>query len=240
MEKMVVERLMHFIESRDLFSSYQSGFREGRNTMDSVLCLESEIRKAQTNKEIVVAVFFDIEKAYDMLWKEGLLIKLDKLGVGGKLYNWVLGFLFGRTIEVRIGKECVCSPIFFNCMINDIFEEVGGGIGKSLFADDGALWVRGRNRKYLQKKLQAAVDTVEQWANRWGFKLSIAKTQVICFAKRHKEIAIKLNGQTLEQVKVIRFLGVLFDEKLTWRHHIERTKDKCKNVNNLFEMLIRS
>ena len=32
--------------------------------MDSILCLESEIRKAQTNKEIVVAVFFDVEKAY--------------------------------------------------------------------------------------------------------------------------------------------------------------------------------
>ncbi len=39
-----------------------------------ILCLESDIRKAQTNKESVMAVFFDIEKAYDMLWNEGLLI----------------------------------------------------------------------------------------------------------------------------------------------------------------------
>ena len=46
MEKMVTERLMYFIENRDLFSLNQSGFRKGRNTMDSVLCLESEIRKA--------------------------------------------------------------------------------------------------------------------------------------------------------------------------------------------------
>ena len=111
--------------------------------MDSILCLESEISKAQTNKEIVIAVFFDIGKAYDMLWK-GLIIKLDKLGVGGKMYKWVLGFLFGRTIEVREGKEdtpvymvengtpqgSLCSPIFFNCMINDIFEEVGEGTSK--------------------------------------------------------------------------------------------------------------
>ena len=137
MEKVVTERLMYFIECRDLFSSYQSGFCKWRHTMDSVLCLESEIRKAQTNKEIVVAVFFDIEKAYDMLWKEGLLIKLDKLGVGVKIYNWVLGFLFGRTIVARIGKEyslvymengtqqgSVCSPILFSSMINDVFEEV--------------------------------------------------------------------------------------------------------------------
>ncbi|CAJ1057684.1 RNA-directed DNA polymerase from mobile element jockey [Xyrichtys novacula] len=251
MEKMVTERLMFFLESHDLFSSHQSGFRKGRNTMDSVLSLESDIRKAQTNKEIVMAVFFDVEKAYDMLWKEGLLIKLDKMGVGGKLYNWVLSFLFRRTIEVRVAQEfspiyevengtpqgSVCSPVIFNCMINDIFEEVGGGISKSLFADDGALWVRGRNQDYLQKKLQAAVDKVEQWANRWGFKLSVAKTQVICFAKRHKEVSIKLYDQTLEQAKVVRFLGVLFDEKLTWKQHIEKLRDKCKNVNNLMRCM---
>ena len=93
----------------------------------------------------MVAVIFNIENVYDMLWKEGLLIKLDMLGVGGKIYNWVLGFLFGRMIEVRVGEEyspvymvengtpqrSVCSPILLNYMINDIFEEVGGGINKS-------------------------------------------------------------------------------------------------------------
>ena len=101
--------------------------------------------------------------------------------------------------------------------------------------------MRGRNQKYLQKKLQAAVHTVKQWANRWGFKLAVAKTQVICFAKQYKEISRKLYGETLEQVKVICFLGVLLDEKLTGRQHIERTKDKIyaedKNVNNLLRCL---
>lgn len=53
--------------------------------MDSVLCLESEMRTTQVNKEVVVAVFFDAEKAYDLMWKEGLLIKLKKLGVDGKM-----------------------------------------------------------------------------------------------------------------------------------------------------------
>lgn len=102
---------------------------------------------------VVVAVFCDIEKAYDMLWKEGLLIKLNKLGIGGRLYNWVLDFLFDQEIEVRLGTEyskmykvengtpqgSVCSPVLFNIMINDIFEKVERNIGKSLYADDGAL-----------------------------------------------------------------------------------------------------
>lgn len=76
------------------------------------------------------------------------------------------------------------------------------GISKSLYADDGTLWIRGRN---LQNKLQAVVETVEQWANKWDFSLSVTKTQVICFAKRHKKVSIKLYGQTLAQVKVFFF-----------------------------------
>lgn len=46
---------------------YQSGFRVERSTMDPVVCLEHDVRKAQVNPETVAAEFFDIKKAYDML-----------------------------------------------------------------------------------------------------------------------------------------------------------------------------
>lgn len=51
--------------------------------MDPALCLEYEIRKAQIKRESVAAVIFDVEKAYNMMQGEGLLIKLWKLGVKG-------------------------------------------------------------------------------------------------------------------------------------------------------------
>lgn len=79
MGKMIIRRLNYILEIKGLISPYQSGFRAGRNTMDAVLSLEGDVRKAQVNKEVLVGVLFDIEKAYDMLWKEGLLIKLDKI-----------------------------------------------------------------------------------------------------------------------------------------------------------------
>ena len=73
--------------------------------MDPVLCLEDDIRKSQVNKEVVAAVFFDVEKAYDMLWREGLMIKLPNAGVEGKMFNWLMDFLRGRTIQVKVGAE---------------------------------------------------------------------------------------------------------------------------------------
>ena len=208
---MVMEQLHYYLEKNSLISKHQSGFRKGRGTMDNLLVLESEIRKAQASKEVVIAVFFDIEKAYDVLWKKGLLIKMNKLGITGSMYNWVLTFLFDRKIEVRVGTNyskqysvengtpqgSVCSPTLFNIMINDIFEDVHPSVGKSLFADDGALWVRGRNVQFLQPKLQKAIGKVEQWAERWGFKFSVNKTQTICFARRHKEVNLYLHGQKI-------------------------------------------
>jgi len=68
MERVVNGRLM--IEKRGLMASYQNGFRKRRSTVDALICLEDEIRKAQIKKETVVAVFLDVEKAYDMLWVE--------------------------------------------------------------------------------------------------------------------------------------------------------------------------
>lgn len=219
--------------------------------MDSILCLESEIRKAQTNKEMVIAAMFDIEKAYDMLWKEGLLIKLEAMGIEGRMFNWIMDFFQGRVVEVKVKEYhsrmypvengtpqgSACSPILFNIMINDVFAQVDRSIGKSLYADDGALWVRGRNLAYMQGKMQKAIQAVEQWANKWGFKMSVAKTQVICFSKRHKPVSLKLYDQILEQVSVVRFLGVWFDEKLTWGQHIGKVKTKCKKINNLLRCL---
>uniref|UniRef100_A0A8D0CT46 RNase H type-1 domain-containing protein n=2 Tax=Sander lucioperca TaxID=283035 RepID=A0A8D0CT46_SANLU len=150
-----------------------------------------------------------------MLWKEGLLIKLKSLGIGGRVYNWVLNFLCERKIQVRVGAEyssvyevengtpqgSVCSPLLFNIMINDVFCHVDQGVGRSLYADDGALWIRGRNVAFVNKKVQDAVAQVEGWTNRWGFRLSVAKTQVICFSRRRKmaPMTVKLYGQTLEQ-----------------------------------------
>ncbi len=195
MERMITERLSYEMEKRGLLVRCQSGFRKGRNRMDSVVRLETEIRRAQANKETVVAVFFDIEKAYDMIWKEGLLIKLDKMGIGGNLFNWIKDFLFGRKIQVRIGAEIssqyevgngtpqgsVISPLLFISMINYVFVNVSEDIGTSLFADDGAVWKRGRNIEYTIRKVQKAIDKVVEWGYDWGFRFSIEKTQTVFF-----------------------------------------------------------
>lgn len=138
--------------------------------MESVISLDSDIKKAMINKEGLVAMFLDIEKAYDMLLKEGLAIKLYDAGIRGRLLNWIRDFLKNRVIHVRVGEALsdgtsidngtpqgsVISTVLFNVMINDIFQDLGPGFGLSLFADDG----RGRDIKHITKKMQGAINKI--------------------------------------------------------------------------------
>ncbi len=132
--------------------------------MDPIICLETGVKKAQVNKESGMAVFFEVEKAYDMIWKEGLMIKLDMMSITGIIYNWIKDFLADRFIQVRIGKVLsgrymvengipqgsIISPILFSIMINYVFSQVQGDIVRSLFAD-GSVETGKKYKSYYRK-----------------------------------------------------------------------------------------
>jgi hypothetical protein len=51
-------------------------------------------------------VFIDFQKAFDMLWKHGLLQKMVSLNIYGNMLSYVNGFLSNRTLQVRINNTC--------------------------------------------------------------------------------------------------------------------------------------
>ena len=81
---MINKRLTWFLESNNHISRFQSGFRSDRSTTDNLVRLETFIRDAFIKKEHVVAVFFDLEKAYDTTWRYGILKDIHKLGLRGR------------------------------------------------------------------------------------------------------------------------------------------------------------
>lgn len=57
--------------------------------MESVALLDQDIKRAFNNEEVVVGVFLHMKRAYDSLWKEGLLISVYDQGVRGRMFNWI-------------------------------------------------------------------------------------------------------------------------------------------------------
>ena len=72
--------------------------------MDHVVKLETSLREANIQKQHLIAVFFDLEKAYETTWKFGILKDLHSLGLRGRLPNFIKSFLSDRQFRVRIGS----------------------------------------------------------------------------------------------------------------------------------------
>ena len=86
MERMVTERLTWYLKTNKILATEQTGFRKGRNTTDQIVKLQEQIYKYIKNGGHTVGVFLDFEKAYDMLWTNGLLTKMKKIGISGCLH----------------------------------------------------------------------------------------------------------------------------------------------------------
>ena len=70
---MVNERLVWYLEKNGLLAKEQCGYRANRSTVDHLIRLETFIRDAFIQNQHLVAVFFDVQKAYDTTWKHGIL-----------------------------------------------------------------------------------------------------------------------------------------------------------------------
>lgn len=141
-----------------------------------------------------------------------------------------------KMVESGIPQGSVISPILFNLMINDIFEKGKEGL---LYADDAVIWKRGRNISHIVGSIQKEMLILEQWGIDWGFKFSPPKSKVMFFTKKKvpETYKVMLYNQPLERVKTFKYLGMVMDDRLTWKHHIVHIETKCKKVLNLMRMI---
>ena len=256
LERMVNYRLVWYMESRDLLTPFQSGFRQNRSTTDHLVSLETFIRDAMVAGEHVVSVFFDLEKAYDTTWKEGILRDLHEMGLRGRLPLFIQNFLSNRLFKVRVGSSLsnpqpqemgvpqgsILSPTLFIVKMNNIVKVLKPNIHRTLFVDDFTVSCRGRTTQSVQRQLQLCLGSLEQWCDSNGFKFSTSKTVMVhfCMQRRvHDEPVLVLNGQPIPLADKAKFLGVWFDKKLNFKAHIDYLRGKCQKSMNLLRTLSR-
>ena len=230
LERMINKRLVWYLESNNLITKLQSGFRAERSTNDNLVRLETFIRDAFIKPEHVVAVFFDLEKAYDTTWRYGILKDLHNFGMKGRLPNFIKSFLEDRTIQVRVGSTlsdlydqeqgvpqgAILSTTLFNVKLNDIINCLDYKTDGSLYVDDFCICFRSKNMRTIGRHLQQCLNRIEDWATRNGFKFSKSKTQCVHFCQQrkiHNDPALYIYGSQIPVVAKSKFLGVIFDKK---------------------------
>ncbi|GBM97937.1 putative RNA-directed DNA polymerase from transposon BS [Araneus ventricosus] len=251
LEKMVSSGLVYVLEKKKWLLSFQSSFRFGRGTVDNILLLENSIREAFVSKKHLVSILFDMEKAYDKTWRYGILKDLYGIGFKGNSPIFIQNFLKTTSIRVRIGntlsdgfyqEEGVPqgSVILFIIKINEVIKQLPTGVNCSLFVDDLEIYCSGEDMGFVERKLQEAVNKINEWGKKNGYQISSQKTVAIHFCRRrglHLDPKLLLNDCTIPIVRDAKYLGLILDSKLTFKPHVNYLKRKCTQSLNIIKML---
>ena len=252
---MINQRLIWFLESNKLLSNLQAGFRTKRSTMDQVVHIETLIRETCIKKEHLVAVFFDLEKAYDTTWPYGILKDLKNFGLQGRLPIFIQNFLEDRSFRTLIGSTysdskpqevgvpqgSILSVSLFIIKINSITSCLPPEIKGSLYdVDDFLICYNSKNMTTIERKVQQCINKIQKWTTENGFTISNSKTKCVHFCqihKMHNHPKLTLNNTEIPITDEHKFLGIIFDSKLSFIPHIKKLRIKCNQAMQLLRAI---
>ena len=247
-EKIIFNKLYNYLHSNNLITKNQSGFRPGDSTTNQLLYLLDEIHQAFDNIESyeVRAVFLDISKAFDKVWHDGLIFKLEQNGVTGSLLLLFKDYLSNRnqrvvlngsysnysSIESGVPQGSVLGPLLFLIYINDLEKNIKSNI--KFFADDTMLFSVVKNPVISANDLNHDLNIIHQWAYQWKMEFNPdptkQATEVLFSCKKtntnHPQILF--NGTVVEKVQEQKHLGLTLHSNLSFEKHLNEKIIKAK------------
>jgi hypothetical protein len=210
LEKVVCNRLCSFLETHNILSGAQFGFRPGHSTIHPMLHFVNHVSTALNNKEHTIAIFCDLRKAFDSCDHKILLSKLSSTGIRGAELNWFRDYLSNRkqyvyvngtssslmNVLLGVPQGSILGPILFLIYINDL--PLCSLLKSFLFADDTALLESGPNLQELVNFINVEFQKVCTYFRRNRLALHPLKTQFMLFSNsrdaKESNISIFVNN----------------------------------------------
>ena len=240
-EKIIHKRIYQYLDDFDLLDHRQGGFRPKHSTAKTCSHFVNDLYTAMNNNKFTIAVYIDAMKAFDTVNHSILLKKMYKLGIKGKLLDWVKNYLterYQRTLANNvISKEklitcgvpqgSVLGPLLFIIYINDISNAVSNS-RVSLYADDTVIYISHSDYITAVHLIQTDLEGVYSWCDSNKLTINCKKTKFCLYGMRSiirkgkmLDIKLSLNNQILEQVCSYKYLGLILDEHLNYNKHIK-------------------
>ena len=246
-ERIILSRLLFFLESNSILSPRQAGFRPGRSTLDQILYLSKSIsdgfNKPRPGSRTILSTI-DFSKAFDSVWHPALFHKLISAGLRPCFARWIQFFLSdrracvvfqnhkSRSFGVRRGvpQGFVLGPVLFSLFINDLPASLASSVSCSLYADDLAIWSSSPSVPTAVEATQGALFRLEHWSEHWCLPLNPSKCEASFFSVDLHQANLQPNllllNSRLRFNPTPTFCGVTFDRTLFFSKHVSSLKAK--------------
>ena len=246
-ERIILSRLLFFLESNFILSPHQAGFRPGRSTLDQILYLSQSIsdgfNKLRPGSRTILSTI-DFSKVFDSVWHPTPFHKLISAGLPLCFARWTQSFFSdrracvvfqnhkSRSFRVRRGvlQGSVFGPVLFSLFINDLPASLPSSVSCSLYSDDLAIWSFSPSVPTAVEATQGALFRLERWSEYWCLPLNPSKCEASLFSVDPHQANLQPNllrlGSRLRFNPTPIFLVVTFDRTLSFSKHVSSLKAK--------------
>lgn len=264
LEKVLKKQLMTYLEENNLISKSQYGFRQNLSTADAIDDILNTITKSLDKGNKSLAIFIDLQKAFDTIDHKILFKKLKKIGMSNTTLNLLISYMSERSqcvkIENRKSKPLpinygvpqgsVLGPLLFLIYVNDICNlHIKGKI--ICFADDTVILFNECDWLTTFKDAEHGLVLLQKWLKQNSLTLNVNKTKYLTFSitargQPAEDYALKLHDcqgkdltqschcPTITHSKNIKYLGIEIDENLRWDSHINSITKKLTKLMYYF------
>ena len=233
----VVERLIHdklyLYVSNDVMYEFQSGFRPNFSTESGLTLIHNKILSKFDQRCFTGAVLLDLQKAFDTVDHDILLLKLEAIGLNSDTVAWFRSYLSNRTQTVLVNNasstsgsvKCgvpqgsILGPLLFTIYINDM-KQSAPNCDLYLYADDSMLMFSHKDVNVIENTLSKEMDSVYNWLVSNRLSLHMGKTESILFGTQHmlkpkSPLNISCSDKLIKNVCQVNYLGMCLNNTLS-------------------------
>lgn len=242
-ERILHKQLSSYLENNNLLSIFQYGFKKGCGTEEAVVNVVNNIcQSLDSGSSGVAGIFYDLSKAFDLVDRNILVEKLKYYGVSADAVRLLNNYLTNRKqyvaiddskskigqVEYGVPQGSVLGPLLFSVYLNDM-QNIGLFGKLYMYADDICLFYPYKYEAVVKAYMEKDAALIGEFIRLNKLMLNTEKTRLLRFRPyliNNIHFSIFVGGREIFESDAIRYLGVYFQNNLSWNLHIQNLKSK--------------
>lgn len=197
-EVIINQAIQQFCDNKSIIPNSQFGFRRNHSTVHAIAKFTSDCCWHLNNRKIVGACLIDLEKAFDTVWREGLIYKLIHQHFPTHIIHMIQAMISAKQFVVTNGEittdtmyevsdglqqGALNSPIFFSLYIAELLESYEFNVAEGrhiiAYADDIIIYTADRTVEATQNRLQHMYNNILTHLHKWKLRANPQKCETI-------------------------------------------------------------